>query len=117
MERWSTYLWLPMTFLVEVAAWEIGSRMELAFVDPSWEAFGREIEVERVAWILGGIAALLFLLFMVLSRRRHTIQVSLVQLVGVLALACYWVGASVVASGAVVLVSTLGAWIIGHRPR
>jgi hypothetical protein len=114
-DRWWIWLWLPVTFVVEVAAWEIGSRLEISLVDPSWEAFGRLIDVERVAWILGGAAALLFGAFMLLARRHSTAQVSLVQLVGVLALACYWIGASIVASGAAVLVSTLAAWILGRR--
>jgi hypothetical protein len=116
-ERWWMFLWLPATFIVEVAAWEIGSRLEMSLVEPSWEEFGRLIDVERVAWILCGVSALLFGAFMLLARRRNTAHVSLVQLGGVLALACYWIGASIVASGAAVLVSTVAALILGHRKR
>ncbi len=116
-ERASAGFWLPVTFGLEVAAWEIGSRLGLGFADPTWEEFGRSIDVERITWILGGTTAALFVLFMVTSRRRITAMVSVVQLPGVLALACYWVGASVLSSGAVVILSTLAAWVLGSRSR
>ncbi len=114
-ERASTALWLPITFVLEVAAWEIGSRLELAIVDPTWEEFGRSIGVERITWGLGGTCVVLFALFILVSRRRSTLQVSMVQLPGVLAMGCYWIGASVLASGAVVVGSALAAWVLGTR--
>ncbi len=116
-ERESAVLWLPITFGIEVAAWEVGSRLQLGFSDPAWEEFGRSISVERVTWALGGALVVLFVLSMVVSRRGSTFQVSLVQLPGVLALGCYWVGASVVSSGAVVIGSALAAWVLGTRAR
>lgn len=109
-------LWLPSAFALEVAAWEVDSRLGLAIVDPTWEEFGRSIGVERIVWVLGASAVVLTVLFSVVSRRRVVAQQSLVQLAGVLAMAGYWIGASVYASGAVVVLATLGAWWLARRP-
>ena len=116
-ERESTLLWLPAAFVAEVVAWEAGSRLGLAIVDPTWEEFGRSILVERITWGLGAAVLVAFVSFMLSSRKRSTLQLSVVQLLGVLAMACYWIGASVFASGGVVLTATLAAWILGRRPR
>jgi hypothetical protein len=115
LER-GVFWWLPATFIVEVAAWEIGVRMDMAFADPTWLAFGDAIDIERVTWILGGVVAALCAVFLLATRRRHTTHISLVQLVGVLALAAYWIGASTLASGVVVALATVATWILGHRP-
>ena len=116
MERESTtLLWLPGAFLAEVVAWEVGSRLGLSIVDPMWEEFGRSIQVEQITWGLGVVVMAAFVLFMLISRQHSTLQLSLVQLLGVLAMACYWVGASIYASGGVVLTATLAAWILGQR--
>lgn len=115
-ERGIAYLWLPLTFVVEVVAWEVGSRLELALVDPTWEELGRTIDVEQIAWLLGSGALLVFALFASVTRHHRMLQVSIVQLAGVLALACYWVGASVLASGTAVGLSSIAAWLLGRRP-
>ena len=114
-ERESTLLWLPGAFVAEVVAWEVGSRLGLAIVDPTWEELGRSIQVERLTWGLGAVVVAAFVLFMLISRKRSTVQVSVVQLLGILAMACYWVGASVYSSGGVVLIATLAAWMLGRR--
>ena len=115
LERDSSLLWLPGAFVAEVVAWEAGSRLGLAIVDPTWEEFGRSIQVERVAWGLGGAVFVAFAVFMALSRQRSTVQLSIVQLLGISAMACYWVGASLFATGAVVLAATLACWILERR--
>jgi hypothetical protein len=114
-ERTAAVLWLPGAFIVEVLAWEVGSRLELAFVDPAWEEFGRTIEVERIAYGLGAAVVVLAALFLLISRRRSTLQISLVQLLGVLGMACYWIGTSLLVSGAVVMVATGAAWVLSAR--
>lgn len=115
LER-AVYWWLPTTFALEVAAWEIGSRMELALVDPTWLEFGTTIQVERVMWILGGAIVLLSALVLIFARRSRPTHISLVQLAGVLALAGYWVGASTLASGVVIALATVATVILSrHR--
>lgn len=101
--------------MLEVIAWEAGSRLGLAIVDPTWEEFGRSIQVETIVWGIGAAVVVLTGLFLLASRRRNTLQLSLVQLLGVLALVCYWIGASALSSGAVVVVATLGAWLLSRR--
>lgn len=114
-ERDSALLWLPGTFALEVLAWEVGSRVGMAIVDPAWEELGRSIQVESLTWGLAGAVVVLFALFMALSRGRSTCQISSMQFVGVLALVGYWIGASMVATAAVVMLSTVGAAVLGHR--
>lgn|GEM_PF-2485152 len=116
-ERESALLWLPGAFLLEVAAWELDTRLGLGLSDPTWEEFGRSIQVERIAWGLAAAIVVLAALFLIVSRQRSTLQVSLVQLLGVLALAAYWVGASVFASGAAVTLCTLASWMLSTRRR
>lgn len=114
-ERESALLWLPGSFIVEVVAWEVGSRLGLAFADPSWEEFGRTVDIETITWGLAVAVVVLLVLFRLVTGHRSTPQLSVVQLLGVLALAAYWIGASVVASGAVVVLATLAAWILSSR--
>lgn len=114
-DRGGALLWLPGTFILEVLAWEAGSRLGLGFADPTWEEFGRSIEIEQVVWGLGALAVLLTVVFSVATRRRSTPQMSIIQLLGVLAMAGYWIGASVYASGAVVVLATLCAWLLSRR--
>lgn len=114
-QRESAVLWLPGAFALEVIAWEAGSRLGLAIVDPTWEEFGRSIQVETIVWGIGGAVVVLTGLFLLLTRGRSTLQLSLVQLLGVLAMACYWIGASALTSGAVVVVATLSAWLLSRR--
>jgi hypothetical protein len=89
--------------------------MGLAFADPSWEEFGRTIEIERITWGLAIAVGVLLALFWMLTRHRSAGQLSLIQLLGVLALATYWIGASVLASATVVVLATLAAWILSSR--
>ncbi len=114
-ERDGALFWLPGAFALEVLAWEVGSRMGLGIADPTWEELGRSIDIERITWGLGGAIVVLFALFMALSNRRRTAQISFVQLIGVLALAAYWIGASMLASGAVVMLATVAAVVLSHR--
>ncbi|MGH1341036.1 MAG: hypothetical protein ACRBN8_05765 [Nannocystales bacterium] len=114
-ERATSLQWLPATFVLEVVAWEVGSRLDLAMLDPSWEELGRSIDVERITWGLGCAATVLFVLFMVLPTRWSKGGVSCVQLLGVLGLGAYWIGASVVASGAVVVVASVAAFLLSGR--
>lgn len=115
-DRKEVLLWLPSAFALEVAAWEIGSRLGLAVADPSWDEFGRLIGVERITWGLAcASAAVLVLCLLFGSRRRTTPQLSLVQLPGLLTLACYWVGASLAASAVSIAASTLAALVIVRR--
>ncbi|MCR9159315.1 MAG: hypothetical protein ACE37F_08640 [Nannocystaceae bacterium] len=114
-ERESAVLWLPGAFALEVIAWEVGSRLGLAIVDPSWEELGRSIQVEQIVWGIGAAVIVLSGLFLLFSRERSTLQLSLIQLLGVLAMACYWIGASVLTAGAVVIVATLCAWLLSRR--
>ncbi|MBV1858299.1 MAG: hypothetical protein KUG77_07795 [Nannocystaceae bacterium] len=114
-ERESAVLWLPGAFVLEVLAWEVGSRLGLAMVDPGWEEFGRNIQVERITWGLGGAVLVLLAAFLVLCKGGSKTAVSCVQLLGILALAAYWVGASVLASGAVVALATIAAVVLGRR--
>jgi hypothetical protein len=116
LER-AVYWWLPVTFVLEVAAWEVGSRMEVAIVDPAWLEFGEVIHVERVMWILGAVVVALCGLFLLVTDRRHRWPISLVQLVGILALAGYWVGASTLASGVVVGLVTVATVLLGWQRR
>ncbi len=108
-----TLFWLPGAFAVEVLAWEVGSRMGLANVDPTWVELGRSIQVERLTWGLGAAVVVLFVLFRVLSRKR-TAGVSCIQLVGLLALVAYWIGASVVASGVVVMLAAVASTVLSR---
>lgn len=108
-------LWLPGAFALEVIAWELDSRLGLGISDPTWEAFGQSIQVEQIVWGLGGAVVVLGGLFLLVSSRKSTWQLSVIQLLGVLAMACYWIGASALSSGAVVVVATLVAWILGRR--
>lgn len=114
-ERQWALLWLPGAFALEVLAWEADSRLELGLSDPTWAEFGAMIGVEQITWGLGAAVVVLFVVFMIASRHRSTLQLSLVQLLGILALACYWIGAWVVSSGMVVALSTIAAWILGTR--
>ncbi len=114
-DRGSALLWLPAAFVAEVAAWEVGSRLELAIVDPTWEEFGRTIEVERIAYGLVAAVVVLAAASLLLSRTRSTAQVSLVQLLGIFGLVCYWIGASVFSSAAVVLAATVASWVLSRR--
>jgi uncharacterized membrane protein YbhN (UPF0104 family) len=114
LER-AIYWWLPATFVLEVAAWEIGSRMELAIVDPTWLEFGEVIHVERSSWIIGAIVVALCALFLIASDRPRKWHISIVQLFGILALAGYWVGASTWVSGVVVGLVTAATVILGRR--
>ena len=114
-EREGALFYLPAAFALEVLAWEVGSRVGLAIVDPSWEELGRSIQVERITWGLGGAVIVLFALLMVFSKGRSWTGVSMVQFVGMLALVAYWIGASVVASGAVVMLATVASVVLSHR--
>jgi len=114
-ERESVLLWLPATFVLEVLAWEVGSRLGLGIVDPTWEELGRSINVELITWGLGGAVVVLFAAFMLLLEGRSKTVVSSVQLLGVLALAAYWIGASVVASGSVVTLATVATAVLSRR--
>ncbi len=114
-ERESVLLWLPGTFVLEVLAWEVGSRMGLGFADPTWEEFGRSINIELVTWGLGGAVVVLFAVFMALFKGGSKAELSAIQLVGILALVAYWIGASVVASGAVVALATVASAVLSHR--
>lgn len=114
--REAALFWLPGAFAVEVIAWEVGSRMGLSIVDPTWEELGRSVQVERLTWGLAGAVVVLFALFLLLSRRRSTGQVSCIQLVGMLALVAYWIGASVVASGAAVMLAAVASTVLSRRP-
>jgi len=115
-DRKEVLLWLPSAFAFEVAAWEIGSRLGLGIADPSWDEFGRLIGVERVTWGLAGASAVVLVLCLLLgSRRRTTTQLSLVQLPGLLTLACYWVGASLFASAVAIAASTFASLVIIRR--
>lgn len=108
-------LWLPGSFLIEVLAWEIGSRMGWGIVDSTWEELGRSIHIERITWGLGGAVVVLFAVFMLLFKGHHKTEVSCVQLVGILGLVAYWIGASVLASGTVVVLATVAAVILSGR--
>ena len=114
-ERESVLLWLPATFVLEVLAWEVGSRMGLGIADPTWEEFGRSVDIERITWGLGGAVVVLFAVFMLLFKGRYKAEVSSVQLVGILALVAYWIGASVVACGVVVALATVATAALSRR--
>ena len=108
--------WLPAAFAVEVVLWEASSRLGLAFVDPTWEEFGRLVHIELFTWIVGAVVALLLAAFGLATTYRSTAQISLVQIGGVLGLSAYWVGASLVSAGAVVAIATLATWVLVRRP-
>lgn len=114
-ERESAVLWLPGAFALEVLAWEAGSRLGLAIVDPTWEELGRSIQVETIVWSIGGAVVLFSGLFLLITRERSSLQLSLIQLLGVLAMVCYWIGASALTSGVVVVVATLSSWLLSRR--
>jgi hypothetical protein len=115
-ERNGVVWYLPIAFVIEVGAWEVGSRLGLAFADPTWEEFGRLIGVQRWTWVLAGAVAVLFAVFGLLSRRRSILKVSMVQLAGLRALVAYWIGASMLASAVVVGISTVAIWVLDTRP-
>ncbi len=114
--RETPLFWLPGAFALEVLAWEVGSRMGLSIVDPTWEELGRSIQIERLTWGLGGAVVVVFALFLLLSRKRSTAQISCLQLGGILALVAYWIGASVVVSGAVVMLAAVASAVLSRRP-
>ncbi len=89
--------------------------MGLGFADPTWEEFGRSINIELVTWGLGGAVVVLFAVFMALFKGGSKAELSAIQLVGILALVAYWIGASVVASGAVVALATVASAVLSHR--
>ena len=109
-ERESALLWLPGAFLLEVAAWELDTRLRLGLSDPTWEEFGRSIQVERIAWGLAAAIVVLSLGARLIRAGSAKVHVLMLQLLGTMGLLAFWVGGSAFGCGAVVVLSTLGAW-------
>ncbi len=114
-DRTSASLWLPITFLLEVALWEADASLGLELADPSWEMVGDWLGVERIAYGLAVATVVLTGLFLLVTRRRSVAQRSTVLLFGVLGMGCYWIGASVVSSGLAVLLAAVGSWLLARR--